>query len=95
VVCLPVQQPEKVDLLGSSLGTGVDLRDPGGGAETHGNPAWTGFRSYGSNGSECAGNSDESGDGRVGENYRHFGGNVFVPEPDSGLVSGGRIGQGL
>ena len=85
-MCIPVQQPERFDLLCSSLGIGADLLDAGGGAENHGNAAGTGFRSYGGGGSGCAGNGDESGDRSVGENYDHFGGNVFVSEPDSGLV---------
>src|SRR5258708_19083784 len=83
---MSAQQRERVVLFCIGPGIGADLLDAGGGAENHGNAARAGIGSFWGSGSGCAGNGRESGDGCVGENYGHLGGDVFVSVSDFGLV---------
>src|SRR5882762_1618982 len=89
------QQRERFVLFDVGPGVSTDFLDAGCGAENHGNAAGTNSGSFRGGGSGCASNGNESGDGCVGENYDHIGGNVFVPELDSGHVQSRNRSEGI
>src|SRR6266481_841663 len=89
------QQRERFVLFDVGPGISTDFLDAGRGAENHGNAAGTDSGSIRGGGSGCAGNGYESGDGGVGQDYDHVGGNVFVSELDSGRVQSRSRSQGI